>query len=263
MTLFIMYVWKTQIRNTFRYICGLSLLLAMAATPTVQAAACSTNPSQQSCSGDYGVNEVFFGTGGQYACSGGTYCANETTGDTAVGNTKGTAYQAQGGFNTNRSPSLSVTVSNNTINLGVLTAGTTATATSNFSVESYLSSGYIVQIVGNPPTNSTHQLTALTSPTASNSSAEQFGLNLVANTSPVSFGANPSQSPDSTFGFGTAASGYNTANLYQYASGNTVAQSLKSSGITNYTVSYIFNTTVLTPGGTYTTNQAIVATATF
>jgi hypothetical protein len=249
-----MYALKKQIRG-LRNASMLCLLLVLAMVPTVHAA--------QASSSSYQVNEVFFGSGGElHACST-TYCSKQAAGELAVGATGSTTYTAQAGFNTDRIPSLTFVVPAQNINLGVLSPGTTKTTTATFSVYSYLSSGYIVQTVGNAPTNGGHQLTPLASPTASSSSVEQFGINLVANTSPVTFGANPGQIPDSTFGFGTAAANYNTTNLYKYNNGDTVAQSLKSSGETDYTMSYIFNASNLTPGGKYTFNQVLVATATF
>jgi hypothetical protein len=90
--------------------------------------------------------------------------------------------------------------------------------------------------------------------------AEQFGINLVANTQPESFGANPDQGQ---FGAGSASPNYGTSNQYRYVNGETIATSPKSSGITTYTVSYIINVGSLTPGGQYTSNQAIVCTPTF
>lgn len=273
-----MRVFEKQIRCV-KYICGLCLLFVLSMTPTAHAATCATNPNQQSCSGTYGVSETFFGTGGQYhSCSSGfsaEYCADETAGEMGVGNTKGGIYQAQAGFNTNRVPSLTFIVPTQSINVGVLTPGVTKVATATFSVESYLTSGYTVQVRGGAPANNGHQLAPMTAGGPSNSSAEQFGINLAANTCPATapsvgqgscsgtLGVGPSQAPDATFGFGTAASGYDTANSYKFNDGDVVAQSLKSSGTTNYTVSYIFNTTALTPGGTYTTNETFVATSTF
>jgi hypothetical protein len=103
----------------------------------------------------------------------------------------------------------------------------------------------------------------LTSPTASVAGSEQFGINLVHNTSPASFGANPVQVPSSAFSFGAAAPGYNTPNQYKYVPGDTIAYSNSSSGETDYTISYIYNISVITPGGTYGFNDVLVATATF
>jgi hypothetical protein len=98
---------------------------------------------------------------------------------------------------------------------------------------------------------------------ASSAGTEQFGINLRANTSPATFGAEPVQVPDGTFSFGTVASGYSTVNQYRYVKGETIASSGRSSGETDYTISYIMNISSVTPGGTYTMDHNLVATATF
>ena len=257
------------------------LTLLTCGIPMSAFASCS--PNQQTCSSSYGVNEAFFGTGGQLCIPGTTgsthYCAKQSAGETGVGNTVGGSFQAYAGFNTNREPSLTFCVylvtcgDSPTINLGTLTAGTTATATAKFAVESYLASGYIVSTVGNAPNDGGHTMTTLSTPTAANSTQEQFGMNLVANNScggglPGSLGASPVQVPDSTFSFGAAAHNnasdyYDTACKFMYQNGDTIATSAKSSGETDYTISYIFNTTNVTPGGYYTFNQTLVATSTF
>ncbi|MEO6513786.1 MAG: hypothetical protein ABIR37_03790 [Candidatus Saccharimonadales bacterium] len=233
----------------------LSVLVILSATAIASAA--------QSSSSNYQVNEVSFGSGGElHACSA-TYCAKQSAGELGVGASSSASYMAQAGFNTDRVPSLTfaVTIANN--NLGTLTSGTTVTAEGNFSVKSYLTDGYVVINASDPPKNSTYTMNALASPTASNSAAEQFGINVVANTSPATFGANPVQVPSGAFSFGAAATGYDTPNLYKYVKGDTIAHSTKSSGQTDYTVSYIFNTTAATPGGVYTMNHVLVATSTF
>jgi hypothetical protein len=109
----------------------------------------------------------------------------------------------------------------------------------------------------------------LTSPTVSSAGSEQFGMNLVANNScpqsgmPGSLGSDPVQVPSSSFSFGAAAANYNTACNFTYNNGDTVAQSTQSSGETDFTISYLFNISSITPGGTYTMNQSLVATSTF
>lgn len=255
-------------RKQIRLVTGLGLVLALSMVSAVAA--------QQATSPTYSVDDVFFGSGGELrACAQtgsnptGQYCAKQSAGETGVGNITGTQYQAQAGFNTDRQPSLTFVVDAANINLGKLTAGTTAYTTSTFSVKSYLSSGYIVQTVGNAPTNGGHQLAPITSAAASNPGAEQFGINLVQNLTtcptpaPYNFGANPTQAPDTTFGFGYAATGYDTCGKFQYNSGDTIAASDSSSGETDYTISYIFNITGVTPGGTYAMTQTLVATATY
>ena len=233
----------------------------------VASAGAVCSPNAQACSSGYQVTESFFGNGGELNACSSAYCSKQAAGETGVGNSASSNYQAQAGFNTNRVPSLTFIVTNANIDLGTLSPGTTATTTGTFSVETYLASSYAVTTMSDPPQNGSYNLQALSSPTASNSSQEQFGINLVANTigcgAPANFGANPAQIPDSTFSFGAAASGYNTCGLFKYHKGDIIAQSSQSSGETDYTVSYIFNVTSVTPGGTYTFRHLLVATSTF
>lgn len=219
--------------------------------------------ASQASSTGYGINEVFFGSGGSLHDCSATYCAKLAAGETGVGNTASPLYQAQAGFNTDRQPFLEFVVSNTNIDVGILTSSTTKTTTATFSVKSYLASGYVVKQTSAGPTNGSYVMSGLATPTASAVGTEQFGINLVANTSPVTFGANPSQSPDATFGHGQVSSGYNTPNLFKYVPNDTIAYSDQSSGTTNYTASYIFNVSNLTAGGTYVMRHVLVATSTF
>ena len=217
----------------------------------------------QAASSRYQVNEVFFGSGGALHNCSTNYCSKQALGETAVGNTASTSYQAQTGFNSDRYPFLEFVVSNTNLDIGTLTSTAAKTATATFSVKSYLSSGYIVKQTSPGPTNGTFVLTGLTTPTASSVGSEQFGINLVANTSPATFGSGPVQNPGSTYSHGQVAAGYNTANLFKYVKDDTIAYSDVSSGETDYTISYMFNVSNLTAGGTYTLRHVLVATATF
>ena len=62
---------------------------------------------------------------------------------------------------------------------------------------------------------------------------------------------------------GAAASNYNTANNFRYNGGETIASAPKTSGQTNYTISYIVNAATTTPGGSYSGNQTLVCTGTY
>ncbi len=221
------------------------------------------NTVPQATSSSYGVNEVFFGSGGSLHDCSASYCAKTSLGETGVGNTSSTNYQAQGGFNTDRQPYLQFVVSNTNVDIGTLSSSSTKTATATFSVKSYLASGYVVKQTSPGPTNGSYVMAGLATPTASASGTEQFGINLVANTSPATFGAVPTQAPDSTFSHGQVSAGYNTANLFKYVQNDSIAYSDVSSGTTNYTISYIFNVSNLTAGGTYTLRHVLVATSTF
>jgi hypothetical protein len=221
--------------------------------------------AQQSSSTTYSVDEVFFGTGGELEACGTAYCSKQAAGELGVGETTSTNYGAQGGFNTNREEYIELTVTGANIDLGILSTSSAATATGAFSVKTYLSSGgYVVTNASDPPTYQSQTINNLTSPTASSPGTEQFGINLVANTSPTTFGANPVQSPDSTFSFGAAATGYNTANQFKYVKGDIIATSNgKSTGTTNYTISYLYNISGQTEAGQYTFAHDVVATSTY
>lgn len=234
--------------------------------------ACVNN--QQACSTTYGVSRPDFSGGSttDTTCYG-SYCAAQTLGDTTTGLTSGGGFQAQTGYNVDRNPSLEFYVNSANINAGVLSTTSTATATATFSVKSYLSSGYSVISVSPPPQTGSYTMAAPSTPTASTVGSEQFGINLVGNDvssgqvltscSTVNFGSNPVQVPSSSFSYGTAAANYNTCGKFMYKNGDTLASSNKSSGETDYTISYIFNISNLTPSGQYSMNQQLVAIPTF
>jgi hypothetical protein len=224
----------------------------------------SYNVLAQSSSTNYRIEESYFGTGGELDASSTNYRARQSTGELGVGATGSTNYRAQAGFNTTDIPYLEMSVTGGSLDLGALSASTTATGTATFTVRSYLSSGYIVAMVGTPPTNEGNStITPMASTAASSTGTEQFGVNLRANTSPATFGADPVQAPDASFSFGQVSTNYNTVNQYRYVVGETIAYSNSSSGSTTYTVAYIVNIAPLTEAGKYVTDQIFVATATF
>lgn len=240
----------------YRFVLALALVLfSVPMTGVVEAA--------QSNSSNYQVNEVFFGSGGELHACGTAYCSKQSAGELAVGRFSSSNYQAHAGFNTERMPFIEMTVSNTDIDLGTLNTTTTKTATSTFSIKSYLSHGYSVVNASDPPKNGNYTMQAITIPDGSTVGTEQFGVNLVANTLPVSFGSDPVQDPDNSFSFGLVGADYSSPNLYKYVKGDTVAHSVSSTSATQYTVSYIFNVSGVTPGGTYVMRHVLVGTSTF
>lgn len=231
--------WRAQLA-----VLGVSLIaLCALAGPVAHAQSSSTN---------YKVEESFFGTGGELDASSPNYKAKQSAGETVVGNAASTNYQFQGGFNTSDEPLLEFAVNGGTYSMGVLDYSITGGVTASFTVRNYLSSGYVVTLNGSPPADpiSGHVLSALTTPTASQTGEEQFGVNLVNNGNP-NIGSDPAQVPDNTFSFGTAVTGYDTANLFKFVDGEVIALSPKSSGQTNYALSIIANTARETPAGEY------------
>ncbi len=250
-----LFYFPQNFPNPFRFLL-FTLLVSLAIPATVMAGGLSSSTN-------YEIGEAYFGSGGQLNACSSSYCAKTSAGELTVGPTSSANYQAHAGFNTDRTPYIQIDVTNTNTYLGSLDPLNTKTTTATFSVEAYLSHGYTVVNASGPPTNETYTMQSLTSPTSSQVGVEQFGINLVANTVPTAFGANPQQDPDSTFSFGTAAPGYNTPNLYQYNQGDEIAYSDSDSSFTTYTVSYIFNISNVTPGGFYTFYHVLVATGTF
>lgn len=216
-----------------------------------------------SSSTNYRVEQTFFGSGGELNSCSTQYCSKQTLGELAAGETNSLNYRAYAGFNTTDEPYIEFMVTAANIDLGYLDDTVAKTANGTFYVRAWQAGGYAVRTVADPPQNGADQLNPLATPTASAFGTEQFGINLVANTSPIVFGAVPQQVPDNTFSFGVASAGYNTADQYQYNKGDIIAQSSSSSSVTIYTLSYIFNISDTTPAGQYVFNHVIVATGTY
>lgn len=220
----------------------------------------------QGASNNYRIDESFIGPGGNLDSSSTNFqlqSGQQALGNIGVGNGASSNFQVENGYITTPDPTLSCTLNSGSVNFGSFSTATTATATATFSVLNYTAYGYVVSIVGAAPNSGAHTMTNLATNTASTVGTEQFGINLVGNTSPIAFGSGPVQVPDSSFSFGTVDANYNTSNSYRYNSGETIASAPKSSGQTDYTISYIANVSTTTPGGTYTGNQAIVCTGTY
>lgn len=213
----------------------------------------------------YKIEEAQVGaTGGDNDLTSGSYKGRAGVGDTAVGIVAGATYQAVGGFTTSDIPELEMSVNTPTIDLGAASASSTLTGTGSFGVRVYLASGYVVYTRGGLPTTSGGDtVPGMPSTGPSVPGTEQFGINMVANTSPATFGAVPQQLPDASFSFGSAATNYNTANNFRYVDGEQVAQSAQSSGVTNYTISYIVNISPLTKAGVYELDHQMIVVATY
>lgn len=214
---------------------------------------------------NYKFDEPTLGADSTRQSSSANYSAISGTGDVGVSNSSSNSFQVNAGSNTSPDPVLSIAITSTMADFGILSPSATATATSTFSVLNYTSYGYAVQITGNAPTSGAHTISPMTTTAIAQPGIEQFGINLVANTSPKSFGSNPD---NGSFGFGIIGSGpgdmsYSTPNEFRYVSGETIASAPKSSGQTNYTISYIVNTSSITPGGRYTSDQTVIVTGTY
>jgi hypothetical protein len=235
----------------------MALLLIVGASVLTTAAVFAV---QQPESSNYRFDETSISTGGLINANSTNYQSTSGVGDLSVGHAASTNYQTEAGSRTEADPVLMVAVTDATADFGNFSSSVPATATATFEVTNYTSYGYVAQLAGDAPTNGGHAITALASTSGSVSGIEQFGVNVVANTSPVSFGANPD---NGVSGYGEAAVNYNTPNQYRYVSGETIALAPKSSGKTIYTLSYLVNVRGLTPGGQYSSEQSIIVTGTY
>ena len=247
---------KSKNTGTKRYVLAALLFAAAMIILPIKAFA-------QTSSTNYKVEESHFGPGGQLDANSTNYNSQQSVGEETIGNTSSTNYQANAGFNTKDDPYLEVYVTGGNTDLGTLSPSSTSTTTSTFYVRAYLASGYSVIMDSDPPTYNTHQITPMASQAAASPGTEQFGINLKANTSPTTFGADPSQAPDSSFGYGYATPGYDTANVYKYNKGDVIARSDKSSGRTDYTISYIYDISSLSLAGEYVFTQDLIVIGTY
>lgn len=209
---------------------------------------------------NYKLDESSIGTSSPIGQGSANYNLSSGVGDLAAGNAASTNFQIEAGSKTTADPSLAFSVNSSVANFGLFSPTQASTATATFSVKGYVSYGYTVQIVGTAPNNGTHTISPLATADISRPGAEQFGINLVANTQPTSVGANPD---NGSFGFGSVATNYNVSNYYRYVSGDVIAKADKSSGITNYTLTYLINVAGLTPGGQYKSNQTLIVLGSF
>ena len=249
-------------RQGFVSIGAFVALIIIVVAPTVLAA--------ESSSSNYSIDRVFFGAGGELEACGNDYCSKQTAGEIAAGHIAGSAFRANAGFNVEREPYIAFSVAGGPQDLGYLSTIGMSYTTGTFAVKTYLAHGYVVQIASDPPTNvsnPTHQINPLATPTAPAVGVEQFGINLAANTTgcgmPADFGDNPVQVPDNTFSFGEVADDYDDCGLFKYVKGDVIASSPRSTGETDYTVSFIYNIDDLTADGQYNFSGTFVATSTY
>jgi len=228
-------------------------------------------------SSNYRVDESAFSSGSNFNSTSTNYSALGSAGLNAIGNASSTNFDVVAGLITPDVPFLEFVVTGATVDLGVLDPSTTASGaaqagacTCSFYVRSYVSSSYVVTTMSAPPTSESNVvLTAkavLGAPSGSQS-VEEFGINVVANTSPA-IGENPDNQPDITFADGIASTGYDTPDQFKYVQGDIIARAsgtanTKAWGQTDYTISYITKSSTLTPAGLYSMNHVLVATATY
>ena len=209
-------------------------------------------------SAHYQVSELQFGSSdANQACSG-AYCADGGVGGgIALGDGANNSTKAAFGQITSNDPLLEVIVDGGAYDLGEFSTAKPSVKEMSVKVRSYQSDGYMLQIIGSAPKHKRHTLKTLASPTTSQPGTEQFGINVVENTTPI-IGKDPVQVPSGTFSFGEVTSNYNQTNKFMYHSGDVVARSVTESGETDYTISVLINVAGNTPAGRYTSDLSAV-----
>lgn len=212
-------------------------------------------------SSNYSLDETFLGGGGLSESASANFQQRDGISDTGVGESSSTNFNSRSGYTTDGEPMLTFIVNSTSAPFNTAFSTTAVSyATATFSVKNYTSYGYNVTINGTAPKNGNYTLAALAANAGSSPGTEQFGINLRANTG---FGADPVQVPGSTWSFGAASTNYNTANSYRYVPGEEIANAPKSSGETDFTISFIANVKGITPGGSYSSGQQLICVGTY
>lgn len=153
---------------------------------------------------------------------------------------------------------LTFTLSSSTVALGTLSTTTTGTGTSSMTVATNASSGYSLGYKGDTLKSASNTITEMSTMATSSMNSRQFGINLMANTTPT-VGTNVTGT-----GSGTPSTGYSTANSYKFStSGDTIASSSTQTNSNTFTTSYIANIDGSTAPGSYSTLITYIATVNF
>ena len=143
-------------------------------------------------------------------------------------------------------------------NMGEITSETTLTAYSQMAVGTNASAGFSITAHGTPLSAGVNVIPGLEEPTLSQAGENQFGINLVENTTPE-VGTNP----EGDWANAVAASDYSQPDHFKYVSGDEVAHSPNVSLMKKFTVSYIVNASRSLRPGVYTTTVNFIATGRF
>lgn len=149
------------------------------------------------------------------------------------------------------------TASGNYINFGNLSPVSTASANTELVTATNAQSGYVMQVYGTTMTSGNNIIPAIASADVSRPGTGQFGLNLVANTTPA-MGADPQGS-----GISAPLPGYDQPNFFKFVSGDAIASATTSDDFRKLTASYIVNMPVGQPVGVYVATLTYVCLANF
>jgi hypothetical protein len=142
--------------------------------------------------------------------------------------------------------------------MGELKPDGTLTAQSQMAVGTNASGGFAIVANATPMSAGTNVIDSPTEPTLSQQGTNQFGINLVANTSPT-VGSNP----EGAWTNAVVSDGYDQTDRFMFETGDVVAYSPNVSLMKKFTVSYILNTSPELRAGVYSTTVNYVASGRF
>ncbi|MEK7471256.1 MAG: hypothetical protein AAB623_01240 [Patescibacteria group bacterium] len=154
--------------------------------------------------------------------------------------------------------SISFSLGATSLALGTLSSSAVVSGSHTFTVATNAASGMAVTVTGTTLTSGSNTIAACATGCTSTAGTAQFGINLVANTTPAVGAAASGSAP-----IGVAATGYATANNFRFVTGETIASSTAGINSSVFTVAYITNIAGATAAGSYTTTLTYTATATF
>lgn len=142
--------------------------------------------------------------------------------------------------------------------MGELSSTGTLFAQSQMAVGTNASGGFAITANGPPMSAGTKTIPSLNQPTSSQQGQDQFGINLVSNTTPAVGG-----DPEGEWANAVVANDYGQPDRYLFRSGDTVAYSPNVSLMKKFTVSYIVNASPSLRAGVYTTTINFIASGRF
>lgn len=231
------------LRKTFFVFTVIGLTLLLLGPVMINARTESTN---------YTIWADVFSAGGTEGSSSTNYKLSDTVGEGAIlsATTTSSEYGIKAGFRELYADQfITFSLSAGSLSLGTLLNTAVKTGSHTMTIDTNAAAGFTIVVSGNTLTDGSNTITAIgATAVASSVGSEQFGINLVANTSP-SIGANLS----GTSPLGSVVDPYGTTNKFAYVSGSTVASSTQDISETVFTVSYIANISSDTEIGGYST----------
>ena len=189
--------------------------------------------------------DTFSAGGGKDSSLSGDYTMSSALGESFAGFLSSDDYSVAAGITHQNEPEiLTFNIDYQSIELGILSNLATAYATHSMSAYTNYEGGYKITVINDPPVQEDgYTMLAIGGiAQASQVGTEQFGLNLVANSTS---GANP------LGGSGQAADNYNTPNYFAFDKGDIIALSTTNSPETIYTVTIALNFATATKAGHY------------